>query len=67
MYKHSTDTTGLLKKYRQLATVTACAMNLCKPPSRRGGLACPPEHASCLHEPNRLRHLVLVSINWMNV
>ncbi len=65
MYK-SCRYDGAVEKYR-CTTVAACAMNLCKPPSRRGGLACPPEHASCLHEPNRLRHLVLVSINWMNV
>ena len=31
----------------------------------RGGLICPP-YGTVLHKPNRLRHLVLVTINEMN-
>ena len=53
----------MLKKYRHCMNPTACAIKLMVT-NCRGGLTCPP-YGTVLHNCNRLRHLVLVSINWM--
>ncbi len=54
----------MLKKYRHCMNPTACATKLMVT-NRRGGLTCPP-YGTVLHNCNRLRHLVLVPMNWMD-
>ncbi len=53
----------MLKKYRHCMNSTACATKFMQT-NRRGGLTCPP-YGTVLHNCNRLRHLVLVPMNWM--